>query len=454
MHPLSSPRARVTLLATAGVVLAASGWAFGAVGAGVPSTVISGTVTLASGQTPEWASVTAYVPSESPYYDGYEPITSDYFGGTDTTYRLKIPTSAGAVRLEFAAENGAIAYYDEPAASDLTNTLAAASDVDVSSGGSLSIGVSLPAGGTVRGALPDFVSGAVVDAGSGAASTYTYADFDVVEGERFSYGSAYPVLAGTYTLEFGRDSEFTPYIDQYLGSVPAEDGVGAADTFTVVDGADTTQDVASLLRGGVITGRLVDSGGRPIIGCFVRAVDPTGDLPTRLSTASDVKGRFRIPGLSEQPYLLAVNGGGSCAGVETWASGHALQRARAGASTIAATPGTPVDVGTLKHFTTYRATRFYDRPHLQPANERVRPGTDLYIYPGLVRFGSRIIGFGAGTIQMLRDGKPFGPAHNMMRFYSYTVTRADRGHTLSFKLTGSPRGARPISAVSTKLRVP
>ena len=38
--------------------------------------------------------------------------------------------------------------------------------------------------------------------------------------------------------------------------------------------------------------------------------------------------------------------------------------------------------------------------------------------------------------------------------YSYTVTRADRGHTLSFKLTGSPRGARPISAVSTKLRVP
>src|SRR5262249_53299811 len=86
----------------------------------------------------------------------------------------------------------------------------------------------------------------------------------------------------------------------------------------VVGEGDTIDDVSiELLRGGVVTGRVIDEDGRPVVGSYVSLRAPPGDkstyIPRYLAQSlpgmgeTDDRGVYRIFGVSPGRYLAQVN---------------------------------------------------------------------------------------------------------------------------------------------------
>ena len=308
-------------------------------------TFITGTIVLADGSAPTRAQVTAYKPARYGYLDGYTYRDSAQVEA-DGSFSLQLTAGSAPVRLEFSSGRGMIAYYASADPDHLVSTIRLGDDVDISGGGTLDLGtITLPVGGTVKGSIPGRTSGQILDAGSGGPVRGFYARGSS-SGPVWSSGKG--LLAGTYTLEFGADSAFTPYIHQYLGGVPATKGLGAAQTFGVEDSMETRRDITRLISGGVMSGRLLDSRGRAMAGCTVRAYDPEGVDPTRESTPATRTGAFRIPGLATGRYVVAANGGGTCAGGEAFLGRDGLVRKRSQAITVRIATGGNRSLGVLR----------------------------------------------------------------------------------------------------------
>ncbi|WP_183095218.1 MSCRAMM family protein [Nocardioides stalactiti] len=112
---------------------------------------------------------------------------------------------------------------------------------------------------------------------------------------------------GDYHVAFHRATASTSLAAEWWRN--RRDGLGPAGATPVtVDGAVVAGISATLETGGVITGRLLDGGGDPVVGCVLQARGEDGSLAVRRAT-SGVDGRFSIGGLSTASYVVLVRQG-------------------------------------------------------------------------------------------------------------------------------------------------
>ncbi|HIG11103.1 MAG TPA: carboxypeptidase regulatory-like domain-containing protein [Planctomycetes bacterium] len=80
----------------------------------------------------------------------------------------------------------------------------------------------------------------------------------------------------------------------------------------VQDGQDTDLDVVTLIKGGTVTGQVLDSTGKPIPGAKVnlRPDGRTDGLPRNYRSTTGTNGRYRIAGIYPGAYLLSAMRGG------------------------------------------------------------------------------------------------------------------------------------------------
>lgn len=126
--------------------------------------------------------------------------------------------------------------------------------------------------------------------------------------------------AGTYRVVFNRLSGLSVGAAQFYNGHAEHEGVAAADLVTL-DSAQVVEGVdAAIVRGGSVSGTLVNGVGDPLEGCLVQAFTPTDDLVTRIGVTS-AKGHFSVGGLSSGDYhLRVVAGRGAClAGTQVFA---------------------------------------------------------------------------------------------------------------------------------------
>jgi hypothetical protein len=103
----------------------------------------------------------------------------------------------------------------------------------------------------------------------------------------------------------------------------------------------------TLIKGGVITGKVADPSGKPVIGARVRAVPANGvnDLKAILEIQSlrerltDDRGIYRIYGLEPGTYLVAASGSGGNYKTQNTVSTYFPSTTLAGATKIIVTPG-------------------------------------------------------------------------------------------------------------------
>ncbi len=84
----------------------------------------------------------------------------------------------------------------------------------------------------------------------------------------------------------------------------------------VVRAGETIDDISiELVRGGVVTGRVIDEAGRPVVGDVVRLLRPPGDRPPRTPSGyeppsvagkTDDRGIYRLFGVPPGRYLVVV----------------------------------------------------------------------------------------------------------------------------------------------------
>src|SRR5215475_12084472 len=101
--------------------------------------------------------------------------------------------------------------------------------------------------------------------------------------------------------------------------VPANQSLNARNRGGIVVGeGDTIDDISiELLRGGVVTGRVIDDDGRPVVGGYVSLRAPPGDKTTYMPPSgyqslpgvgeTDDRGVYRIFGVPPGRYLAQVN---------------------------------------------------------------------------------------------------------------------------------------------------
>lgn len=119
--------------------------------------------------------------------------------------------------------------------------------------------------------------------------------------------------AGDYRVGLHRATATTSLAAEWYRNRP--DGAGLAGATPVsVDGDLVTGIGGTLDAGGVITGRLVDGAGSPVVGCLVKALGRRGSLAVRAAT-TDGSGAFAIGGLSTASYVVLVGQRCSGAGV-------------------------------------------------------------------------------------------------------------------------------------------
>ncbi len=114
--------------------------------------------------------------------------------------------------------------------------------------------------------------------------------------------------AGSYRVEFNRLSGYNVYSEaQYYNNHPEFQGPGSADPVTLADGQARPGVNASLVKGGSISGKLVDGAGNPLAYCRVQAYTDAAVLIGR-ETQSNWDGTFTIGGLTTGAYKVRVFG--------------------------------------------------------------------------------------------------------------------------------------------------
>ncbi|MHA7200330.1 carboxypeptidase regulatory-like domain-containing protein [Arthrobacter alkaliphilus] len=235
------------------------------------------------------------------------------------------------------------------------------------SGGATSPGnatkVTVNAGQTVPGinasmALGGTVSGKIVPSSASLANNgntvYTTVDVWDANGYKVAAtgspaGSPYSASglgAGSYRVAFNRSSGYSADEAQFYQGLHESAGLASGTTVPVTAGQTTTLADAQLVQGGVFIGQVLDQNGAPLKGVQVDASAPDGSLVTR-STTTDANGLFNIAGLTTASYKLEVNADGNVPAVGVLYSGSTADSSKA--TTIAATVGSTINVGTLSY---------------------------------------------------------------------------------------------------------
>lgn len=235
------------------------------------------------------------------------------------------------------------------------------------SGGATSPGnatkVTLVSGQTAAGinaamALGGTISGKTVPSSASLAnngnSVYTTVDvWDAngykVAGSGSGAGSPYSASglgAGSYRVAFNRSSGYSTDEAQFYQGLHESAGLASGTTVSVMAGQTTTLADAQLVQGGVFIGQVLDQNGAPLKGVQIDASAPDGSLVTRSAT-TDANGIFNIAGLTSASYKLEVNADGSAPSVGVLYSGNTTDSSNA--TTIAATVGSTINVGTLSY---------------------------------------------------------------------------------------------------------
>ena len=207
---------------------------------------------------------------------------------SDGPWSLKIPVTAGEVILRVGDEySDGVTGFLALAPNRIVATPSRASVFDVSGGATIGVGAIAPTQGQeVTGHVPHrgVPESYVVDAETGEQVTQLLYDPDRDRPWAIYMLGALP--PGDYTIHWAMGTTYTYYADQFDDQVPAEQGVGAADRFTVADsGPDIVFDVTSLIVGGVLTGRVVDPDGVLVPGCRFTATETSGVLAGQIGRA-------------------------------------------------------------------------------------------------------------------------------------------------------------------------
>lgn len=138
------------------------------------------------------------------------------------------------------------------------------------------------------------VAGVWVEAFGGATS-----GFDITDAEgRYSMTG---LATGTYRVRFKDQEQLLGFPTEYYQHAPFAE---QAQPVSVTDGAVTDGIDTDLPAGGVISGRVTGAGGVALEGICVGAVDYFR-LRRERRTTTGADGRYRIPGLVEENYLVA-----------------------------------------------------------------------------------------------------------------------------------------------------
>ncbi len=114
--------------------------------------------------------------------------------------------------------------------------------------------------------------------------------------------------AGTYRVEFNRLSGYNTYSEaQFYNGHPEFQGPGSADPVTLTDGQARAGVDATLVKGGSISGKLVDGAGNAL-SCRIQAYTDAGALIGRETYSSFFDGTFTIGGLTTGAYKVRVFG--------------------------------------------------------------------------------------------------------------------------------------------------
>ena len=98
---------------------------------------------------------------------------------------------------------------------------------------------------------------------------------------------------GSYRVTFARLSGTAMSQTEFFNNHPEGDGIGSADAVSVTQGSTRAAVNATLVKGGSISGHLVDGSGNDLAGCYVQAFTPDGSLVTR-AAFTEPDGTFSV----------------------------------------------------------------------------------------------------------------------------------------------------------------
>lgn len=321
--------------------------------------------------------------------------------------------------------------------------------------------VTLVAGATVSGTitLPQGVSDTVartvdvVDPVSGELVSRAVA---ARRGSGTTWTYAVPGLAaGSYTVQFARARGASRAVGQYFRNVPETEGRAQATRVTVAAGRTTAKVDATLRTGASVTGRVLDTQGRPLR-CSVLAVSTDGSLTTRAAVSSASTGAFSITGLSEGRYRVLVQGSSrACTAApqsDDETSGYFwdgdVSAARTTQDATLAGPVTVSGTGSVALADLYYGTVEGDTFDSAPAPS----------VTGKAVVGSRLTSDTRGDAtpgqdgtspQWLRDGRAIPGATAT----SYRIVAADAGTVLTVRYTWRKEGYTNVTTTSSDVRV-
>jgi hypothetical protein len=270
---------------------------------------ISGTVTR-GGVPVSGVTVTAFIPqagSSGAPWPTFSAVT-----GVDGRYTIALPY-ADWFRVSFTPPGSPNVYY-HPGGTDYEH----AEYVQVASGAAVTgIDDALPVG--------DAIEGTVTDASGPLADTDVWLIDDqgrsVDRGRTGSDGRYHlgPDAPGAYRVRFDPPGDRAP---QYASGRRA---LTQADPVTIAAGRTTTGVDAAILRGGHITGTVMDVDGLPVAGATVRTLARADDPFDRVTTdvVTDAEGHYTVTGLGGDPYYVLFQPPDGRNLVEGFANGRA-----------------------------------------------------------------------------------------------------------------------------------
>lgn len=348
-------------------------------------------------------------------------------------------TSAG--RFSFTLPPGSYAVRYDPYDSDyLTSyyanqtSIANATEAAVTSGRTVTLAAqTLPKASVISGTVhmpsgADYDEGRVVvrDATTGERVDSAYVEDDGT----YEVGG---LAAGSYKVDFDRRSGTAIGVAQFFDGVAEKIGLAGARVIQLLQGQRFTAN-ATIARGGVLLGRVLDEANDPINGARVLAYTEDGSLVTR-SVLTNGDGVFSLTGLGDGDYRVAVDPRGGH-GLGFYTGGRSLSGTKTSAIAVTSAPGARQDLGELS-FGSATVRPVAGQPPTISGTPKV--GSLLIASPG----GWTPSGTSYAYQWSAADAPIAGATQP-----TYTPVQSDVGKTLTVEVTASQSGYTSASAVS------
>jgi 5-hydroxyisourate hydrolase-like protein (transthyretin family) len=268
-------------------------------------TTISGHIYASSGGAIQGAWVSISV------FDSQNILPGQWWAGTDQNgfYRAILPP--GIYRVQAAATNRALEFYQD------TYTWMESDPVDVTTGDQSGIDFTLEPGGAISGTIRDQVTNqplanisvdcGSVDAGGGGGGALT---------DQNGNYTINNLPFGSYNVASPSWGRWGPGDDGYIRKNYDQNGDGNADIVTISSVTTITGIDISLEKGGIITGRVLDTAtglpisGAPVVLYKLPGPNPAFPFPFFGTVLTDSEGNYRVTDLPTGYYVVSVQASG------------------------------------------------------------------------------------------------------------------------------------------------